>query len=110
MVVTRLDRLGRDAVDVVQTVGAVRDGGQVVVLQLGNVDLTSSAGKLILSISYPSVAEMERNLIRERWRGLAAAQEKRQDRRQAEGATETQRQQIAEMSATGKPDATLHGS
>ena len=108
VVVTKLDRLGRDTVDIVQTVGRLSGMGvKVVVLQLGNVDLTSSAGKLILSV-LASVAEMERNLIRERTvAGLAAARKKGKIGSRPKGATETQRQQIIELSATGKPDATI---
>lgn len=72
LVVTKLDRLGRDAVDVQQTVRALEAiGVRTVVLQLGATDLTSAAGKLLLGV-VAAVAEMERDLIRERTRaGLA---------------------------------------
>lgn len=108
VVVTKLDRLGRDTVDIMQTVGRLSGMGvKVVVLQLGNVDLTSSAGKLILSV-LASVAEMERNLIRERTvAGLAAARKAGKVGGRPKGATENQRQQIIELSATGKPDAAI---
>lgn len=66
LLVAKLDRLGRDAIDVLQT---VRDLGtrniKVVVLQLGSTDLTSPAGKLLLSM-LAAVAEMERDLLIER--------------------------------------------
>ncbi|MNJ34589.1 putative DNA-invertase from lambdoid prophage Rac [compost metagenome] len=66
MLVAKLDRLGRDAIDVLQT---VRDLGarniKVVVHQLGSTDLTSPAGKLLLSM-LAAVAEMERDLLIER--------------------------------------------
>ena len=66
IVVSKLDRLGRDAVDVLQTVRmlAVRSI-QVIVLQLGKVDLASVAGKLLLTMLV-AVAEMERDLLVER--------------------------------------------
>ena len=74
MVVSKLDRLGRDAIDVLQTVRHLGDGGvRVVVLQLGNTDLTSPAGKLLLSM-LAAVAELERDLLVERTQaGLARA-------------------------------------
>jgi DNA invertase Pin-like site-specific DNA recombinase len=66
LLVAKLDRLGRDAIDVLQT---VRDLGarniKVVVQQLGSTDLTSPAGKLLLSM-LAAVAEMERDLLIER--------------------------------------------
>jgi len=74
LLVSKLDRLGRDAIDVLQT---VRDLGKreikVVVHQLGSTDLTSPAGKLLLSM-LAAVAEMERDLLIERTQaGLARA-------------------------------------
>lgn len=74
LVVSKLDRLGRDAIDVLQTVRQLGDRGiKVVVLQLGNADLTAPAGKLLLSM-LAAVAEMERDLLVERTQaGLARA-------------------------------------
>lgn len=66
LVVSKLDRLGRDAVDVLQTIRLLGSRGiQVIVLQLGKVDLTSVAGKLLLTMLV-AVAEMERDLLIER--------------------------------------------
>ena len=74
LVVTKLDRLGRDAPDVLATIkslGALQV--ELVVLQLGKLDLASSAGKLMLTM-LAAVAEMERDLIIERTQaGLAKA-------------------------------------
>lgn len=74
LVVSKLDRLGRDAIDVLQTVRLLGDRGiKVIVHQLGTTDLTSSAGKLLLSM-LAAVAEMERDLLVERTQaGLARA-------------------------------------
>lgn len=74
LVVSKLDRLGRDAIDVLQTVRSLGERGvKVIVLQLGNTDLTSAAGKLLLSM-LAAVAEMERDLLVERTQaGLARA-------------------------------------
>ena len=66
LVVTKLDRLGRDAQDVGATIKllAIRRI-EVIVLQLGKLDLTSAAGKLMLTM-LAAVAEMERDLLVER--------------------------------------------
>lgn len=66
LVVSKLDRIGRDAQDVGATIKTLaKFGVKVVVLQLGNLDLTSAAGKLMLTM-LAAVAEMERDLLVER--------------------------------------------
>lgn len=72
--VTKLDRLGRDAQDVGATIKALAARKiEVIVLQLGKLDLTSAAGKLMLTM-LAAVAEMERDLLVERTQsGLARA-------------------------------------
>lgn len=66
LVVSKLDRLGRDAIDILQTVRQLGERDiKVIVHQLGNTDLTSPAGKLLLSM-LAAVAEMERDLLVER--------------------------------------------
>jgi DNA invertase Pin-like site-specific DNA recombinase len=74
LVVAKLDRLGHDAIDVLQTVRALADRNiKVIVHQLGTTDLTSAAGKLLLSM-LAAVAEMERDLLVERTQaGLSRA-------------------------------------
>jgi putative DNA-invertase from lambdoid prophage Rac len=74
VVVSKLDRLGRDAPDVLATIKTLASlGVEVVVLQLGKLDLTSAAGKLMLAM-LAAVAKMERDLIVERTQtGLARA-------------------------------------
>lgn len=66
LVVTKLDRLGRDAQDVGATVKMLKARKiEVIVLQLGTLDLTSPAGKMMLTM-LAAVAEMERDLLVER--------------------------------------------
>lgn len=66
LVVTKLDRLGRDSIDVQQTVAHFLGVGmRLVVLQLGNLDLTSSTGALTVKL-LAAVADFERELIIER--------------------------------------------
>lgn len=66
LVVTKLDRIGRDSIDVQQTAERFQSEGiRLVVLQLGNLDLTSSAGALMVKM-LAAVADFERDLIIER--------------------------------------------
>ena len=66
LVVSKLDRLGRDAVDVLQTVQSLADRNiKIIVLQLGNTDLSSPTGRLLLTM-LAAVASMERDLLIER--------------------------------------------
>lgn len=66
LVVSRIDRLGRDAQDALATIKALakRKVG-VVVLQLGKVDLASAPGKMLVTM-LAAVAEMEKDLLIER--------------------------------------------
>ncbi len=74
LIVTKLDRLGRDAIDVSSTVARLEERGiRVHCLALGGVDLTSSAGKLTMGV-INAVAQFERDLLIERTQaGLARA-------------------------------------
>lgn len=74
LVVTKLDRLGRNAMDVRATVEALTGMGvRVHCLALGGVDLTSAAGKMTMGV-IAAVAEFERDLLVERTQsGLARA-------------------------------------
>lgn len=74
LIVTKLDRLGRNAMDVRATVERLAgDGVRVHCLALGGVDLTSPAGKMTMGV-IAAVAEFERDLLIERTQsGLARA-------------------------------------
>ena len=74
LIVAKLDRLGRNAADITGTVRHLESVGCAVkVLQLGELDLTSAAGKLIMT-TLAAVSEMERDLLIERTNaGLARA-------------------------------------
>ena len=74
LVVTKLDRLGRNAMDVRATVEKLAQSGiRVHCLALGGVDLTSPSGKMTMSV-IAAVAEFERDLLVERTQaGLALA-------------------------------------
>ncbi|MGA8593772.1 MAG: recombinase family protein [Bryobacteraceae bacterium] len=66
LVVTKMDRLGRNAMDVRATVEQLSAMGvRVHCLQLGGMDLTSTAGKMTMGV-INNVAEFERDLLIER--------------------------------------------
>lgn len=66
LVTTKLDRLGRNAMDVRQTIDLLAGMGvRVHCLALGGMDLTSPAGKMTMGV-IASVAEFERDLLIER--------------------------------------------
>ena len=66
LVVLKLDRLGRDNIDVQNTVNLLtRKGIKIVCLDLPVADLSSAEGKLMLQM-FSAFAEFERNRIRER--------------------------------------------
>ena len=66
LIVTKLDRLGRNAMDVRATVERLAaDGVRVHYLAVGGVDLISAAGKMTMGVR-SAVAEFERELLIER--------------------------------------------
>ena len=66
LIVTKLDRLGRNAIDVATTVAKLAEiGVRVHCLALGGVDLTSPAGRMTMGV-INAVAQFERDLLIER--------------------------------------------
>lgn len=76
LIVSKLDRLGRNAMDVRTTVERLAGAGvRVHCLALGGVDLCSSAGRMTMGV-IAAVAEFERDLLVERTQsGLKRARE-----------------------------------
>jgi putative DNA-invertase from lambdoid prophage Rac len=74
LIVAKLDRLGRNAIDVGATVAKLAGAGvRVHCLALGGVDLTSPAGRMTMGV-INAVAQFERDLLIERTQsGLASA-------------------------------------
>lgn len=74
LIVTKLDRLGRNAMDIRQTVELLAASEiRVHCLALGGVDLTSPGGKMTMQV-ISAVAEFERDLLLERTHsGIARA-------------------------------------
>lgn len=66
IVMAKLDRLGRNALDVQTTLKELKNKGlKVIVLQFGGMDINSPAGKLMM-VMLSAVAEMEMDLLKER--------------------------------------------
>lgn len=105
LIVTKLDRLGRNAMDVRSTIERLADADvRVVCQQLGGVDLTSPAGKMTMGV-IAAVAEFERDLLVERTQsGLTRAKRsgKRLGRPRA-----LSRQQVAEIAHKRSEGASL---
>lgn len=103
LVVAKLDRLGRDASDVLAT---VRDldarGVKVFVHQLGRTDLTSAAGRMLMTM-LAAVAEFERDLLRERTRaGLARTRANGTRLGRPPKTTDRQRREVRKLLAAGE--------
>jgi putative DNA-invertase from lambdoid prophage Rac len=102
LVVTKIDRIGRDSIDVQQTVAMFAERGvRLVVLQLGNLDLTSSAGALIVKV-LAAMGDFERSLIIERTRaGQARARAEGKHMGRPAKTNDEQRAQIRALLASG---------
>ncbi|MDY7576539.1 recombinase family protein [Actimicrobium sp. CCI2.3] len=108
VIVSKLDRLGRDAQDVGATVKLLASRKiSVVVLQLGKLDLASAAGKMMLTM-LSAVAEMERDLLIERTQsGLARAKSEGKTLGRPSKTTPEQRSEIIFMHAQGQSVSAL---
>jgi putative DNA-invertase from lambdoid prophage Rac len=102
LIVTKLDRLGRNAMDVrstVETLAARRV--RVHCLALGGADLTSPAGKMTMAV-IAAVAEFERDLLVERTQaGLARAKAQGKAVGRPAALTEEQRQAVLQSRREG---------
>ena len=96
LVVTKLDRLGRNAMDLRSTVEHLAGlGVRVHCLALGGVDLASSAGKMTMQV-IAAVAEFERDLLVERTQaGLSRARGEGKTLGRPMALTEAQKRQVA---------------
>lgn len=108
LVVTKLDRLGRNAMDVRATVEGLAEAGiRVHCLALGGVDLTSSAGKMTMQV-LAAVAEFERDLLIERTQqGLTRAKAEGKHCGRPAALTEQQRTAVQQRLQEGATVAAL---
>lgn len=102
LIVTKLDRLGRNAMDLRATVERLAaEGVRVHCLALGGVDLTSAAGKMTMGV-IAAVAEFERDLLIERTQsGLARAKAAGKSLGRPQALTDDQQRVIKEKRAQG---------
>ncbi|MFM0135677.1 recombinase family protein [Caballeronia grimmiae] len=103
LIVTKLDRLGRNAMDVRQTVeNLAKMGVRVHCLALGGADLTSAAGKMTMGV-LTAVAEFERDLLIERTQaGLQRAKSEGKKLGRPAALSDAQKKQVIERLAAGE--------
>ena len=108
LIVTKLDRLGRNAMDVRSTVELLTDQKvRLYCLALGGVDLTSAAGKMTMSV-INAVAEFERDLLIERTQaGLRRAKAEGKKLGRPPALTDAQLEEVATMRQEGSSLATV---
>lgn len=108
LVVTKLDRLGRSALDVRTTVEGLEGMGvRVHCLALGGVDLTSPAGKMTMQV-IAAVAEFELDLLKERTQsGLKRARAEGKKLGRPSALTEDQQAQVRAKLAKDESVASL---
>ena len=102
LIVTKMDRLGRNAMDVRATVERLEgDGVRVHCLALGGVDLTSPAGKMTMQV-INAVAEFERDLLIERTNaGISRARAEGKTFGRPSALTATQQAQVTAQLSSG---------
>jgi len=108
LIVTKLDRLGRNAMDVRGTVERLEAMGvRVHCLALGGVDLTSPAGKMTMQV-INAVAEFERDLLIERTNsGIQRAKAEGKKFGRPSALTAQQKGEVLRLLAEGMPVAQL---
>jgi len=108
LVVTKLDRLGRNAMDVrasIEHLAAI--GVRVHCLALGGVDLTSPAGKMTMQV-ISAVAEFERDLLIERTHaGLKRAKAEGKTFGRPSALSQSQQQEVRKLLSDGIPVAQI---
>lgn len=102
LIVTKLDRLGRNAMDIRRVVEQLAASDvRVHCLALGGVDLTSPAGKMTMSV-IAAVAEFERDLLIERTHaGLSRAKLEGKKLGRRSSLTEEQAKMVLDARASG---------
>ena len=108
LTVTKLDRLGRNAMDVRATVETLSGMGvRVHCLALGGVDLTSPAGKMTMGV-IAAVAEFERDLLIERTQaGLTRAKAEGKVLGRPRALTQDQVDEVGQRLLTGESVAAI---
>lgn len=110
LIVTKLDRLGRNAMDVRATVERLAASGvRVHCLALGGVDLTSAAGKMTMGV-IAAVSEFERDLLIERTQaGLSRAKAQGRSLGRPAALSEAQQAEVLKLRSEGVSLGALAG-
>lgn len=108
LIVTKMDRLGRNTIDVSSTVQRLEEIGiRVHCLALGGVDLASPAGKMTMNV-INAVAQFERDLLIERTNaGLRRAKSEGKKLGRPTALTSSQRGEIQSALQSGQKVAPL---
>lgn len=108
LVVTKLDRLGRNSMDVRDTIDKLAALGiKVHCLALGGADLTSAAGRMVMTV-IAAMAEFERDLLVERTQsGLARAKAQGKQLGRRPALTESQQRDVIHKLGQGVSVAQL---
>ncbi len=108
LVVTKLDRLGRNAMDVRATVELLQKMEvRVHCLALGGVDLTSAAGRMTMQV-LGAVAEFERDLLIERTQaGIQRARSEGKTFGRPSALTDTQKSEVLKLLQVSEPVAQI---
>lgn len=108
LIVTKMDRLGRNTIDVSSTVQRLEEiGVRVHCLALGGVDLVSPAGKMTMNV-INAVAQFERDLLIERTQaGLRRAKSEGKKLGRPSALTSSQREEIQSALRNGQNVAPL---
>lgn len=108
LIVTKLDRLGRNAIDVRTTVEKLAASDiRVHCLALGGVDLTSPAGKMTMQV-ISAVAEFERDLLLERtYSGMSRAKAAGKRFGRPPSLSQEKQQQVLSKLSTGASIASI---
>lgn len=108
LVVTKLDRLGRNAMDVRATVELLQKMEvRVHCLALGGVDLTSAAGRMTMQV-LGAVAEFERDLLIERTQaGIQRAKSEGKTFGRPSALTDIQKSEVLKLLQASEPVAQI---
>lgn len=108
VIVKSVDRLARSTVDLLAILEAVRDkGGHVRFLETEGLDINDKNGKFVLTI-LGAVAELEREMIRERQaEGIAIAKTKGVYKGRKPALTDDQADELTRRLEAGEPVAAL---
>ena len=108
LIITKLDRLGRNMIDVLSTIEILKDKEiELICLQVGNIDLNSASGKLFLNV-FAMVAQFEKDLLIERTKaGLERAKAQGKQLGRPSVLTEKQKEEIKIKLTNGKSARSL---